>query len=104
LSEIMAEPSNGHPESGLRPVGRPSGSWSGNDLGNDALAWLTGVDPYTTSKHGPPREEPERLSADSHSGRTDGRARQIARTHTPRRPPTIDPGPRQREEIAGFGH
>jgi hypothetical protein len=34
------------------------------------------------------------------SSRADGRPRQIARTHSPRRPPAIDPGVRQREEIA----
>ena len=46
-------------------------------LGNDASAWITGAKPYIAGKHGPPGE-------DSHSGRADCRARQIARTHIPR--------------------
>jgi len=41
-----------------------------------------------------------RLSADSHSDSADGRARQVACTHTPGRSPPIDLGPRQREENA----
>jgi hypothetical protein len=41
-------------------------------------------------------------SSDVRSGRADGRARQIARTHSPGRSPANDPGPRQREGNAGF--
>ena len=36
------------------------------------------------------------------AARVKGRVRQIARTHTPRRPPAIDPGARQREGKKGF--
>jgi hypothetical protein len=39
---------------------RSRGKRPRNDLGNDALVWLTGANPRTTGKHGPPREEPER--------------------------------------------
>jgi hypothetical protein len=51
---------------------------------------LTGVNPHTASNHGPPTQEVARLSADFRAGRADGRSRQIARTHTRRRPSPID--------------
>lgn len=42
--------------------------------------------------------------ARSHRAAQDGRARQIASTHTPRRASAIEPGARQREGNAGFGY
>jgi hypothetical protein len=59
---------------------------------NDILA---APNPNATSKHGPTWE-------DFHSGRADGRVRQIARAPSPRRAAPIDPGARQGERNAGF--